>query len=51
MEHIIETKLDNGYTRLTPEAGYILLNIITNKYYSVAVVLDKDKNKFIGVKK
>lgn len=48
MEHITITTLENGYVRLTPEAGYALLNTITQETYSEAVVKDKDKGRFIA---
>lgn len=49
MEHIIETLLENGYTRLTPEAGYALLNTLTNTTYSEAVVSKNSKKNYIAI--
>lgn len=51
MEHITITTLENGYVRLTPEAGYALLNIITRATYSEAVVKDGHKGKFVAIPK
>lgn len=48
-EHIIVTPFTNGYVRLTPEAGYQLLNIITEKVYSEAVVEEKDMHNYKAV--
>lgn len=50
MEHIIETILPNGYTRLTTEAGYALVNLRTNTTHSEAVVSENQKQAFAAVK-
>lgn len=38
MEHIEVTRLDNGMLLLRPAEGYALHNIITDRYYSEAIV-------------
>jgi len=48
MEHITITRV-GSMVRLTPESGYALLNIITNKIYSEAVVAEKDMHNFKAV--
>lgn len=50
MEHIIETILPNGYTRLTPEAGWSLVDARTNTSHSEAIVAEKSKAYFTAVK-
>ena len=45
MEHII-TPIAEGYLRLTPEAGYILVNTISNRHYSEAEVKESKVNNF-----
>ena len=49
MEHITVTTLSNGMVRLNPEPGYALLNTITNKVYSEAVVEEKDIHNYKAV--
>lgn len=51
MEHITITTLENGYVRLTPEAGYALLNKITNVTYSEAVIKEADMDRFTVILK
>lgn len=50
MEHIIITTLQDGMLRLTPKAGYALLNIITQRRYSEAEVNESDARNFKAVK-
>jgi hypothetical protein len=49
MEHIIITPIAEGYLRLTPEAGYILVNKKTRKHYSEAAVLEEGVSDFYAV--
>ena len=46
MEHIIITPITEGYVRLTPEPGYILVNVISNRHYSEAEVKEGEEKKF-----
>ena len=50
MEHIIITELANGLFRLTPEAGWALVDKRTKKTYSEAEVPEKAQRYFAAVK-
>lgn len=43
--------MPDGYVRITPDEGYVLVNTITEKKYSEAVVLGKDVHLFIAIEK
>lgn len=49
MEHIIITPIGNGYLRLSPEAGYILVNVISGRRHSEAVVKEGEEGNFKAV--
>lgn len=49
MKHLVITPIAEGYLRLTPEAGYILVNKILNRHYSEAEVKEGEEKKFKAV--
>lgn len=49
MEHIIITKLDSDYIRLTPEEGFILYDERTQGKYSIAEIHEKNKKYFKAI--
>jgi len=48
MEHIIVTHLENDMVRLVAEEGYRLKDTRTNRFYSEAVVKEKDMRFFLA---
>lgn len=52
MEHINIKEIENGYVKLIPDEGYMLLNILTNTIHSEAVVKNEPQelNKWKAVK-